>query len=455
MKKILTLLLLFVGMVSTASATDYIISGNRAILNGNHTSDYWWEDPDNTLIETTTSGIYTLVVENCHLIAGTDYGFKVKVYENAWNDNTTFPGNPYEISVPYDGNYTIIYFVDIANKNIRVIATPMLRNSLANNWDKVYQPEYNLTKNGDFTWTFELSGDDFTNDFSFRLFSAVFSKSAYPNGQDIAVSYGGDAVSSAYFNTPSSTNWSWKLVKPSYDFDKVVITAVYNPFANNDFGTWEVSADAYVPVTMNVYGMRTFSHVAPLDFTKVDGIDAYKGIVNNGSVICTKLAQAVTANTGVFLAGTANTTFSVPVAYNPADFSTFNEFVAILSSETIAPTTTDNKTNLILVKVNAGTADEGLGFRQFSNAFTPTAAQLNTAYLSTSGSLVYTPGAGSSKEYLDIVFGEQEVTAISGIRTNATVAKGVYNLQGQYLGTNTEILPRGIYVVNGKKVVIK
>ena len=29
----------------------------------------------------------------------------------------------------------------------------------------------------------------------------------------------------------------------------------------------------------------------------------------------------------------------------------------------------------------------------------------------------------------------------------------IYNLQGQYLGTDFDVLPKGLYIVNGKKVV--
>lgn len=56
--------------------------------------------------------------------------------------------------------------------------------------------------------------------------------------------------------------------------------------------------------------------------------------------------------------------------------------------------------------------------------------------------------------------GEEEVTAIDGIELEPTVrpaAAGIYNLNGQYVsdGTLTEGLPKGLYIVNGKKVVVR
>ena len=45
-------------------------------------------------------------------------------------------------------------------------------------------------------------------------------------------------------------------------------------------------------------------------------------------------------------------------------------------------------------------------------------------------------------------------TGIRVIQTSENSCnKGVYNLRGQYLGTDMKALPKGIYVVDGKKVV--
>lgn len=47
-------------------------------------------------------------------------------------------------------------------------------------------------------------------------------------------------------------------------------------------------------------------------------------------------------------------------------------------------------------------------------------------------------------------------TAIEGVEAvNAGTVKRIYNLSGQYMGSDTENLPKGLYIVNGKKVVIK
>lgn len=59
---------------------------------------------------------------------------------------------------------------------------------------------------------------------------------------------------------------------------------------------------------------------------------------------------------------------------------------------------------------------------------------------------------GSSAAALNINF-DGETTGINNIETEATVNGKVYNLNGQYVGNSLNGLKKGIYVVNGKKVI--
>lgn len=48
------------------------------------------------------------------------------------------------------------------------------------------------------------------------------------------------------------------------------------------------------------------------------------------------------------------------------------------------------------------------------------------------------------------------LTGIGQVDTLNEVVDGkVYNIQGRYLGTSLEGLDKGVYIVNGKKVVVK
>ena len=59
--------------------------------------------------------------------------------------------------------------------------------------------------------------------------------------------------------------------------------------------------------------------------------------------------------------------------------------------------------------------------------------------------------SGTSAANVNINFGD--ATGISGVAADAVKTAKVYNLSGQYVGTSLEALPKGIYVVNGKKVL--
>lgn len=60
--------------------------------------------------------------------------------------------------------------------------------------------------------------------------------------------------------------------------------------------------------------------------------------------------------------------------------------------------------------------------------------------------------SGSSAAALNINI-DGETTGINNIETEATVNGKVYNLNGQYVGNSLNGLKKGIYVVNGKKVI--
>ena len=49
--------------------------------------------------------------------------------------------------------------------------------------------------------------------------------------------------------------------------------------------------------------------------------------------------------------------------------------------------------------------------------------------------------------------GEQPLTGIKRIGGHLPKSKRIYSIDGRYVGSNYLILPRGVYIVNGKKVV--
>ena len=52
-----------------------------------------------------------------------------------------------------------------------------------------------------------------------------------------------------------------------------------------------------------------------------------------------------------------------------------------------------------------------------------------------------------------VLYVQKTSTAIKSIHTNKTVATRIYTLDGRYVGTDPDLLPRGMYIINGKKIV--
>lgn len=91
------------------------------------------------------------------------------------------------------------------------------------------------------------------------------------------------------------------------------------------------------------------------------------------------------------------------------------------------------------------TADKDIsGLKAFFKPVSTSNAKLSIAFGSTDYDLDNnTTGIEAIKDYT-----EQDAT-------NSSANKGIYNINGQFMGTNPAILPQGIYVKNGKKFIVK
>ena len=70
------------------------------------------------------------------------------------------------------------------------------------------------------------------------------------------------------------------------------------------------------------------------------------------------------------------------------------------------------------------------------------------------GYIVSTSGGASKVKFC--VIGEDEPTGITDIVDDAASASGkIYNLQGVVVGNTTEGLPKGVYIKNGRKIIVK
>lgn len=91
------------------------------------------------------------------------------------------------------------------------------------------------------------------------------------------------------------------------------------------------------------------------------------------------------------------------------------------------------------------TADKEIsGLKAFFQPVSTCNAKLSIAFDSTDNDFDNnTTGIEAIKDYMD-----QDAA-------NSSANKGIYNINGQFMGTNPAILPQGIYVKNGKKFIVK
>ena len=196
-------------------------------------------------------------------------------------------------------------------------------------------------------------------------------------------------------------------------------------------------------VTISAAKYATYCSDEGLNFSET-GAKVYTAKVTDGAVKLSEIEGGIVpANTGfmIYKDVTATEVLSVPVQKTDATVSN-NELVG-LTEKTAVPWTADGKYNYILQK-KAG--------EDKAKFYMATGAELiaNRAYLST------TFNVATESHGLDIIIdGEEEgdVTSLADVKSKKDdVRSDYYDLQGRKV-----IQPnvKGIYVVNGKKFVVK
>lgn len=195
----------------------------------------------------------------------------------------------------------------------------------------------------------------------------------------------------------------------------------------------------YVGVTIKEgFSATTFSCDKALDFLNVEGITANIITDENGT---TKEVTTVPANTGLYIVG-AEGDYEVPFLANEEDAEdmTGNLLVGTISEPVNTKTLEGNYTYYLFGKQNGKEAFFKVGE---STPDAKATASAGKAYLAV-------PGAGNAKEM--IVIGG-DVTGIESIENGTIVNDNYYTIDGKLVkGQPTQ---KGIYIVGGRKVVIK
>lgn len=192
------------------------------------------------------------------------------------------------------------------------------------------------------------------------------------------------------------------------------------------------AVNATVPVTITSAGWATLYTPYAIDFSTVEGLEAYTVTVSENTVTLTKVNN-VPAGTGVVLKGEAKD-YNIPVT---AHSETEKGSLEGSATEATAYDAFSGYKLYMLKKVGDNV--------QFVPMTSGSLAK-GKAYLKIAQD---NAGSGEAKA-LSVVF-VNEPTGIKSVNSDETKVNGIYDLQGRRVSQPT----KGLYIVNGKKVVIK
>lgn len=195
-----------------------------------------------------------------------------------------------------------------------------------------------------------------------------------------------------------------------------------NAFTTNALTVGNVSAN-----------IATYSSPCPVNLP--EGVDAYIAKQEGeNNVVLQKITGALPANTGVILSSETATTY-IPTARTTEDLATVNAADNMLKPTTgnAVPATT----NAYILSKNGNTAV----FKKLKSD-ARTIAQYK-AYLELNGA--------QSAQLMNFAFAGSDLTGIQNVTETSAKSKTAYDLAGRKVGK----LQKGIYIVNGKKVIVK
>jgi hypothetical protein len=200
-----------------------------------------------------------------------------------------------------------------------------------------------------------------------------------------------------------------------------------------------------VTATIGEYGYATFSSTSALDFTDVTDLTAYIATGESaGKIVLQPVTGKVAAGTGLVIKSTNGgaASVSIPVAASGTSYNTETDPINYLFK-------LDGSYDKLGAASNGGT-NYVLSVQNESVVFAPIGT--TKASVTAGHAALWLPGTGARS--LSFVFGE-ETTGISDaslMNNEETVKSGeVYNLNGQLVAAPSN----GIYIVDGKKVIIK
>ena len=304
----------------------------------------------------------------------------------------------------------------------------------------IYDPNAKGTINNPYTVAEVLNGD--ANNEENVYVTGYIVGSWYNNKLDLSNLVNSNLALADNYNETTTTmpvelpsgairdNWGPASFPYNVNVAKVVIKGNGTKYFSKNAikGTSEIEKVAE-QVSITSAGMATYYTDCALDFTEFTDMYAYTATVSGSTITFSRVLQ-VPAETGVLLRNPAEAAASnvVPVATGTVADVEGNKFVGTLTDATVSAAD--------CYILNNGS--KGLGFYKVKSSGSKVAA--HRAYLKT--------GDGVRSF---IGFSEGEANGIESIGVEGAQSMEVYNLQGVRVAQPT----KGLYIMNGKKVIFK
>ena len=201
-----------------------------------------------------------------------------------------------------------------------------------------------------------------------------------------------------------------------------------------------------VTITIGQYGSTTYCSEYALDFSEVEGLKAYAatGYNKRTQVLTMTRVQTTEAGFGLYLMGNPGE-YTVPVI-EASDDNSLNLLVGVLEKTMVNSISSDGVYANYKYTIKSG--DTTPKFYQYADGSSISAGK---AYLQIP--LAWLPASASKT--IDIRFDEGEFTDIDEVfdevKGESGKVKAIYDLSGRVVENPTS----GIYIVDGKKVLVK
>jgi len=217
---------------------------------------------------------------------------------------------------------------------------------------------------------------------------------------------------------------------------------IYTEKVNGNVALGNINLTKDVNITVSAAGYATYCSDKALDFSHTPDMKAYI-VTSDGSETNYTEVTSAPANTGLLLKGTKGeaTNFTAYVIGNSDTDVTDNKLVGVTTATQIEATA-GGKTNFVLQNQEA----YGVGFYKVTGEGFNVRA--NSAYLS-----VELSSGSEARSFFALPEDGSETTGINSIDNGQLTIdnEAVYDLQGR----KVQNPKRGLYIMNGKKVMVK